>query len=299
MPPEKISLNDKPLFDSFLAKERRENSAYAFGNIFIWKNLFEIYKCEFEGSLLVLFEDSSGCFLYLPPLGPGEKTSAVREAFRIMEERNGVSSPVTRIENIERSDTAIYTGCGLECREVSCDYLSLRESIAGYKGEKFKHKRSAKNHFEKNYEFEYLPFSAIDGPGCLALYDLWSEDRKRTAENRIYRSFLDDNRTALVALLAAPDALGITGRVIKTADGIKAFTFGYEVSDEVFAVLYEVADLSFKGITQYISSRFASELTHQYLNMMSDSGLENLRKAKLSFHPEKTVPIYIAIKPSR
>lgn len=296
---ERIALKDRPLLESFLKKERHENSAHAFANIFIWKSLFEIYKCEAAGHLLVFFEDSSGCFLYLPPLGSGEKTSAVREAFRIMEERNGRAPAATRIENIEPRDTAFYSGLGLTCSEVSCDFLSLRDSIAGYKGNRFKHKRSARNYFENNYKFEYLPFSPEDSGECLALYDLWAEKRKLTTTDRIYRSFLDDNRAALAVLLDNYAGLGVTGRVIRTGKGIKAFTFGCEISEEVFTVLYEVADLSFKGMSQYLFSRFASELPYKYLNMTGDSGLENLRKAKLSFHPEKTVPSYIAVKPPR
>lgn len=296
MPLKKIDLKDKPLFDRFLKQEKRENSAFAFENIFIWKNLFNIYEYEFGGLLLVFFEDSSGFFLYLPPLGPGDKASAAMEAFRLMEERNGKASPASRIENISAEDTGFYTGLGLDCTEVSCDYLSLRDSIAGYKGDKFKHKRSAKNHFEKRYKFDYLRFSKNNEKECISLYDLWAGERKERTDDRTYLSFLKDNRTALLALLENHDGLDIEGRVVKIDGSVRAFTFGYEISDEVFAVLYEIADLSFKGISQYLFSRFASELPHKYLNIMSDSGLDNLRKVKLSFHPERTVPIYIAVK---
>lgn len=299
MPLKKIDLKDKPLFDSFLEQEKSENSACSFANIFIWKNLFDIYKYEFGGSLLVFFEDRSGCFLYLPPLGPGDKTSAAMEAFRIMDERNGKTSTASRIENIPAGTSGSYTAMGLGCTEVSCDYLCLRDSIAGYKGDKFKHKRSAKNHFEKNYKFDYLSFSEKDAKECISLYDLWAVERSKKTTDRTYRSFLEDNRTALSALLDNYGRLGIEGRVVKIGGLIRAFTFGYKVSDEVFAVLYEIADLSFKGITQYIFSRFASELSYKYLNIMSDSGLANLRKVKLSFHPERMVPIYIAVKPSK
>jgi hypothetical protein len=59
--------------------------------------------------------------------------------------------------------------------------------------------------------------------------------------------------------------------------------------------LYEITDLSIKGLAQFIFRAFAEELkNYRYLNIMDDSGLANLKKVKLSYHPERLVPAYIA-----
>ena len=54
----------------------------------------------------------------------------------------------------------------------------------------------------------------------------------------------------------------------------------------MFCVLLEVCDLKFKGISEYIFREFCRGLTdYKYINTMDDSGLENLRISKLSYHP--------------
>ena len=42
------------------------------------------------------------------------------------------------------------------------------------------------------------------------------------------------------------------------------------------------------------NAAFAQELkNYKFINVMDDSGLENLKKVKLSYHPVKLVPAYI------
>jgi hypothetical protein len=62
----------------------------------------------------------------------------------------------------------------------------------------------------------------------------------------------------------------------------------YEINKDTFCILYEITDLSVKGLAQFIFKEFATELTgYKYINIMDDSGLENLKKVKLSYQPEK------------
>lgn len=292
-----LDLKDRPLLSSLLKAKNPTLAAYAFESVYIWKGLFSIYLADINGSACVFFEDTSGLFMHLPPLGREKDAAVIQEAFRIMDERNSVNSPrASRIENLTEEDLAFYKDLGYACLPGSRDYLCLRDSIANYRGDKFKHKRSAYNYFIKNNLFEYLPFWPKDGEECLALYDTWASERKENITDRIYRFFLDDNRAALNVMLTSYSGLGMTGRIIKIGGKIKAFTFGYELNPATFAVLYEVTDLAIKGLSQYIFSTFAGELPYTYLNIMDDSGLENLREAKLSFHPEKTIQSYIAVK---
>jgi hypothetical protein len=292
-----LDLNDRALLSGLLKAKNPSLAAYAFESVYVWQGLFGIYLADISGAVCVFFEDASGLFMYLPPLGRERDPAVIQEVYRIMDERNSVNSPqASRIENLTEDDRAFYEELGYECLPKSCDYICRRDSIANYKGDKFKHKRSAYNHFVKNNVFEYLPFWPKDGAECLALYDLWASQRKAKISDRIYSSFLDDNRSALSVLLMSYPDLAMTGRIIRVNGKIKAFTFGYELKTDTFAVLYEVTDLEVKGISQYIFSTFAGELPYTYLNIMDDSGLENLKEAKLSFHPERTIQSYIAVK---
>jgi hypothetical protein len=61
--------------------------------------------------------------------------------------------------------------------------------------------------------------------------------------------------------------------------------------------MYEIADSSVKGLAQFIFREFCSGLKdYTYINIMDDSGLENIQKTKLSYRPVKIIPAYIVAR---
>jgi hypothetical protein len=75
---------------------------------------------------------------------------------------------------------------------------------------------------------------------------------------------------------------------------IKAFSFGYQLSKDIFCILYEITDLSIKGLAQFIFRQFSQELKdYKYINIMDDSGLESLAKTKLAYRPLRLIPAYV------
>ncbi len=88
--------------------------------------------------------------------------------------------------------------------------------------------------------------------------------------------------------------LGLIGKVVRINDEVQAYTFGYELNRDTFCILFEISKLSIKGLAQYIYREFCKELLHTYkwINAMDDSGLENIKRVKLSFHPTKLIPSY-------
>jgi uncharacterized protein len=294
----KIRLTDKTLFDRFLRPGRQTHglSVFAFENIYIWKSLYDIYWDIIDGCLCVFFRDRIGCFLYLPPLGKEISCAATNRAFQIMDGFNA-NREISRIENIEEADAALFKNLGYRCEYKGRDYVCSRANLAGLKGDSFKAKRAACNYFIKHYEFTSLAFSMQHKAGCLELFRLWQEQRSGSNEDKIYRGMIDDSLACLKVLFAAYKQMKIAGRIVKVGSQIKAFSFGYRLNNETFCILYEITDLSIKGIAQFIFREFCSELKEfRYINIMDDSGLDNLKKVKLSYRPIKFVPAYIATR---
>lgn len=294
----KISIKDKEVFAEYLGFCRHELSVYAFENIYIWKNLFEIYWKVIKESLCVFFKDSMGCFMYTAPLAKKAQAQVIEEAFSIMDSFNK-NKEVSRIENVAGRDLSFYQALGYQCNYKSSDYLYLRSDLARLEGNRFKSKRACLNYFSRHYSFEYLPFFSRDKDGCLKLYAAWSKERQSQNHDSLYQGMLKDGRRCLEALLEGWRGLEITGRAIKIGKEIKAFTFGFELSPEVFCILYEVTDLSIKGSAQFIFREFCRELKgYKYINIMDDSGLDNLKKVKLSYRPAGLIPAYIVTRKS-
>jgi hypothetical protein len=235
-----------------------------------------------------------GCFMYQPPLAKKTDPLVIRDCFRITDGFNQ-NKDVSRIENLEVKDLSFYQGLGYECRHKSDDYLCKRADLVQLKGERFKSKRACFNYFVKNYKFRYLPFTLKYKKDCLQLYDRWMKERKDQNPDPIYKSMLADSRNCLEILLDGYRRLNIIGKVVIINKEIKAFTFGFTINSKTFCILYEIADLSVKGLSQFIFRKFCSELKeHRFINIMDDSGLENLKKTKLSYHPIRLIPAYIA-----
>jgi uncharacterized protein len=166
------------------------------------------------------------------------------------------------------------------------DYIYLREDLAGLNGSKYRHKRASCNYFSKNYKFQYLPYKQSMKNDCLKLFSKWASARKRKFSDLYYHKLLEDSFSGHKLAIENFKALGLTGRVIKIKGKISAYTFGFELKKDMFCVLLEVCDLKFKGISEFIFREFCKEMSdYKYINTMDDSGLENLRISKLSYHP--------------
>jgi len=288
-----LSLKDKPLFKRFLGLDSHRLAVFAFENIYIWKALFKVSWAVIDNNLCVFFRDKSGCFLYLPPLGRKISPNAVKESFRLMDGLNS-NKGVSRIENVEEPELGFYRRLGLSIVYKSCDYLCMRKELASLEGNRFKSKRASFNYFTKHYSFEYLPFVPSYRRECLGLYALWSRQRKRLNQDKVYQGMIADSARCLEILLKDYRGLDLFGRVVRVEGEIKAFTFGFALNPGIFCVLYEITDLSVRGLAQFIFRRFASELeAYRYLNIMDDSGLENLKEVKLSYRPVQAPRAYI------
>ncbi len=290
---EKLRLKDEALFVKFLSLKKHALSVYAFQNIYIWKDLFDIRWAVIEGNLCVFFKDRIGCFLYIGPQGARLKPEVIQEVFSTMDSYNE-NPGVSRIENVEAKDIPFYRGLGYVHYQKPGDYLCLRTDLAALRGGRFKSKRADRNYFIKHYQFKFLSFSSADKDSCLKLYGRWMKGRRAQSDDLICRGMLLDSRRCLKILLKDYKKLNFIGRIVKIGNKIKAFSFGFRLNRDTFCILYEITDLSVKGLAQFIFCEFCRQLKgYKYINIMDDSGLENLKQVKLSYHPLAIIPSYV------
>lgn len=290
----KLTLKDRKLFNRYFDRLPYELAAFSFANIFIWRALYAIHWVVIEKSLCIFFRDQMGCFMYLPPLGGKEALGrALRQAFAIMDKIN-LNKDISRIENIPQAQLESYRSLGYRCAEKYPDYLCLRSDLADFKGNKFKSQRAACNYFIKHYDFKVGALKLADQADCLALFGAWIKERMGQCNDKVYCGMLEDNRRVIKEALANYQQLRLEGIVVRVNKKISAFSFGYRLNDNVFCILYEITDLTIKGLAPFIFRQFSQKLTgYKYINIMDDSGLENLRKTKLAYKPARLVLAYI------
>jgi hypothetical protein len=288
----KLILKDKVRFKKYLSFDKHLLSAYAFENIFIWTALYEIFWIVIKSNLCIFFKDRVGCFLYLPALGQNFNIDTVNKCFEIMDSFNK-NTVISRIENVEKEEAKHYKDLGYKIVLAGYDYLCRKKELSRLKGTPFKKKRTVINYFMNNYNFEYKPYQSADKKECLDLYLSWMKERKTKNSDVIYQRLLEDNFCIFKKALDSYTGLNFIARVLRIDDKIRGVTFGYPLNKDTFVVLFEVCDLKFKGISQYIFREFTRELNYKYINIMDDSGLDNLKKVKLSYRPYQIINNFV------
>ena len=293
----KLSLSDQKLFNRYLGFVSHELAVFSVADIFIWRALYMIDWVVIENSLCIFFRDSVGCFMYLPPLAAkAPRPEVIQQAFAIMDKINK-NKDIGRIENIQHEELGYYRSLGYICRQKYPDYLCSRSDLVLLRGNKFKSQRAGYNYFIKHYDYSWHKFSLADRVACLSLFNSWIKERKAQCQDEVYCGMLDDNRKVIKEALVNYKRLNLEGIVIRVNKEIKAFSFGYRLNQNTFCILYEITDLTIKGLAQFIFRQFSQDLKdYKYINIMDDSGIENLRKTKLAYKPVRLVDAYIVTR---
>lgn len=289
-----LNINDKLLFNRFLGQDPHALSCYSFENIFIWRSLFNIRWVKIDDALCLFFKDDVGMFMPLPPLGKRSK-KVLDICFSVMEEFNH-NKDISRVENIEEKELAFFKDSKYRFYEKSQEYIVAQKDIASYRGDRFKHKRALANFFKKNTRYEIRDYTPGIKDDVLALYCRWMKERKSKNIDSIYCAMLEDSFKALGELLIHYEKLDVRAKVVFCDRTLAAFTSGVSISDSIFCVNFEIADLSFKGLAAFIFSAFTESLKkYAWINIMDDSGIENIKKTKLMFKPVKILSSYTAL----
>jgi len=289
---------ERQLLEDHLSLFRPELSSWSWTDLFAWSDFFEYGFEMIDGHLCVFASDEAGCFMYLPPLGPDPSADLFRKCFTRMESRNGPGG-VTRVENIPGSYPGldrIVSSPGLRLTEKTREYIYYRNDLCRLKGNAYKSCRAAVNQFVKNTEFIYRPYEPRMYDECLSLYRRWARERKASCDEEMYRYMLDDNERVHARLLRHAAELGLTGRTILIDGEIRAYTFGFALTRDVFCVLLEIADLSVKGLAACTFREFCDDPAvrpYSFINAMDDYGLPALTGTKMSYRPVMLAPSYI------
>ncbi len=292
MPPDFLS--NQPLVESYLKKIPSPLAAFSFANIFIWQDFFKFEFVAADGHLCIFASDEAGAFLYLPPLAKTVSVDVVEQCFKRMDKLNK-SKGVTRIENVPEDQLAHFPSTAYSVHKKGYEYLYFRRDLVDLKGDAFKSKRNAANHFVKSYQSEYLPFEASMSGECTVLYEKWAEEKILGAKDEIYRMMVEDNRLVHRRVFNSCRDLGLVGRVVRVDGKVAAYTFGYFLNKDTFCDLLEIADPQFKGLATYIFWQLCNDPVlreTKFINVMDDFVPESVNRTKMSFRPAALLPSY-------
>ena len=160
------------------------------------------------------------------------------------------------------------------------DYLFYTEKFKTYPGKKMHKKRNLLNQFLRSYDALFVPMTDETVDDAKVLLELW----QHTSPQEIAAS---DYYQCSEALNLWKD-LGLTGAMAYADNKPAGFLLGEALNDDTFTIHFAKADIHFKGVYQFLFSRFAADFCphSEFLNLEQDLGSAGLRKTKMSYRPD-------------
>ena len=268
-------------------------SRYAFAPHYIWRNFFDFYWTVIDDQFCLFANQDGDYFMPILPMGVALNPKVIHQAYGFTLEANRAQQ-IARIENVPANLIPSLQEMGFHAVQKETEYLYETAALIQLKGNRYKSKRAAYNALIHNYpDAQLQPYQPAHLADCLALYESWQQEREAQSHDAVYQAMLEDSRHSHRTGLMNYEKLGLVGRIVFIDGLLKGYTFGYPLNGDIFCVLFEVTDLRIKGLAQFLFREFCREqAAYKWINTMDDSGLENLKRVKLSYRPARLLTSY-------
>lgn len=278
-----------------VAAENSRSADYNFANIFMWDRTFKQQLARIDNRYVVMPMYSDEPF-FVYPVGSGDVKPAIEQLNSYAKE-HGFPFTIRGLMTEHIADLeARFPGCfDFHEDRAYFDYIYPAQKLATLSGKKLHGKRNHINRFLDENEWSYQPLTSQLAPECmdmLADWSLSSDDQEQAG--------LKDEHMAIERAFGNYDYLGLEGGVLRVDGRIAAFTVGERITEDTFNIHFEKAYASIQGAYPMINREFVRQILQRhpdiaYINREDDMGRENLRQAKLSYHPEFLVEKHTAV----
>lgn len=291
-----VALDDYNVVWKYMSKHGEGSCQHSFVTLF---SLYEKYGdaiCEQDGFLYVLREHlcRDGVRVYLAPMGDGDRKEAFEKILEDAHSHQAVAEFQTLTETACRFLEEQFPGKFriTECRDYA-EYIYSTEQMATFAGKKLRKKRQEINRFYREYgdRVSVTRIRKEDFPEILEFEKKWlwqnREDHDRCALEREAR--------AIDLQLENYDALHLSGIVVRIDNTVHGYGYGTPLSDTYYDALIEKGDRDVPDIYRVLRQESVKQcaLSHTYVNLEEDVGIEGLRALKLSYQPEILLKKYI------
>ena len=270
---------------------------YSFPVLFCWQHAYD-FRYAREGDRLLTRLTSSLGHSYLWPVGEGDPKPALDAITQDAREEGQPLRLIALTQYHKNWLEANYPDrFAFEEARDGFDYLYDIDRLADLPGKKLHAKRNHIHRFEEHYPGwsteEIGPHNLQE---CIALNEDW-EAAAAAAGHEDWNAH--EGCEALRRCLYHQQELGLEGLALRGNGKMLAFTMGKSLGGDTYDVFFEKAYADIQGAYPMINREFARWVREHhpeivYLNREDDMGEENLRKAKLSYHPDLLLEKYMA-----
>ena len=295
-----IELSDSKWIRELFSAPDYNSEDYNFTFQFLWKNTFRS-KVACIGDLVLIQYNMDGRKSYLMPVGKADEHQ-VADIINSMLNENSLLGDDGRLvfygvlpsqmDFFEKNFAGRYTS---EQIRMGADYIYDAQALKTLSGKKYQAKRNFANGFRRLYWWRFEPICESNMEECLQMNDEWCR------RNGCGQDFWKNNEFCAVRVaLKNYKALDLDGGLLRVDGNVVAFTIGERASSDTLLVHIEKALTEYRGAYQAMSQEFLGYMdgvlrqrenipegtpAFTLVNREDDSGDENLRKAKMEYHP--------------
>ena len=286
-----LTINDKNLFDKMINNEH-ENSESTFANLFMWRKSSKTKYAIINDSLVVFYTKSDGrkacCFPYSCS-NLKETVDKIKDYFDSQNE-TFIMESVTE-ENKDKLVEIFGDRIIITPDSNLFDYVYYSEKLINLAGKKLHSKRNHINKFKSLYDYKYEKVTPKLAKKCLKKAQEWLISKYADEKNADYISEI----TALKEIFENYEKLNLTGGLISVENEIIAFSVGEKLTDDTFVTHIEKADTNYQGAYTLINNEFSKNECsfYKFINREEDMGIDGIKKAKMSYCPDKMIKKYM------
>ena len=285
----KPELEDLPILRKYFEGLEFYNSGYTPGMMYLWAPFYNIEYAIVDDMVVCRAGKDKKRYSY--PIGQGDAKAVLDQIIKECEKDGTDFEMYGLIKDIVEIMVALYG----DVFEVvydrdNADYVYLSEKLISLSGKKLHSKRNHINRFIANHEWSYEPINDENALECLVMLMQWKLNNCTPEEIEKH----DEICVAKNSIMYRKE-LGFTGGLIRCEGEIIAFSLGEPLNKDTFVVHIEKAFSHIQGAYPIINQQFVlhEAKDYKYINREEDCGEEGLRKAKMSYRPEKLEEIAV------
>ena len=293
-----IALNDKELVDCYFHRYGENSCQHSFVSLYCMQRKYGDQICERDGCLYILraHRGSAQERVYLFPMG---ERACIRQAVEQLRQDAHAHGAALRFETLTRTAAqlleALFPGeFEVEpCRDYA-EYLYTREKLALLPGSEMASKRHDISTFYRDFgsrtRIETIRPEHI--ASIRAFQKCWLEAKNHGQED----VQLECENLAIQRGLDHFEALGLSGIVVWIDDALVGYAYGVPLSGDCYDVLIEKGDRCYPDIYRVLNRDLVRFCCGDYawINREEDVGEPGLRKARLSYKPDRLLEKFIA-----
>ena len=277
-----LEKNDISVLNKAYSDENALGCEFNAVSAYLWNREYDLRIARLDGTVIKAYYRGNGTVWgYCLPRGKNVKGAV--EAAISHAAQNGEAAAFDYLSADERGELeSLFPGrFSFTPQYDTRDYIYLTENLARLPGKKFHGKRNHISKFFRTYDnAEVKEINSSNIRDALKVVRGWYREKEIDFENYGEYGVIQE---ALINF----DEFKMKGMVLYVSSQPVAMTLGCEISPLCLDVMFEKALTDFEGSYAVINNEFAKSMQgYRYLNREEDMGIEGLRKAKLSYHPD-------------